>query len=170
MIIDVMYHDEKMPELEFIGGDKSDWIDVRACKIKINGEEIPWKTVEIDGETKVIPIKYYAGEDVSIDLGISVQLPKGREAHLLPRGGTYKNYGMMLVNSEGIIDESYKGKGDHWIMNYLAIKSGTINLYDRIGQFRTFNKMVTDEGMVFMRKVETLDNEDRGGFTSSGVK
>lgn len=44
-----------------------------------------------------------------IDLGISVKLPEGYELILAPRSSTYKNFGIMQVNSIGVIDESYCG-------------------------------------------------------------
>ena len=75
---------DKIDKLEYIDG-KSDWIDLRASE-----------TVELKaGEFKLIP------------LGVAMELPKGYEAHVVPRSSTFKNYGLLQVNSCGIIDGSY---------------------------------------------------------------
>ena len=81
--IRIKYFTDKIDRLEYIDG-KSDWIDLRASE-----------TVELKaGEFKLIP------------LGVAMQLPKGYEAHVVPRSSTFKNYGLLQVNSCGIIDGS----------------------------------------------------------------
>lgn len=39
-----------------------------------------------------------------IPLGVAIQLPNGFEAVLHPRSSTFKNFGIILANSEGVID------------------------------------------------------------------
>lgn len=73
-----------------------DWIDLRAA------ETVTLKA----GEFKLIP------------LGIAMELPKGYEAHVVPRSSTFKNFGIIQTNSMGIIDETYCGDNDWWL--YLA--------------------------------------------------
>ena len=81
--IRIKYFTDKIDKLEYIDG-KSDWIDLRASE-----------TVELKaGEFKLIP------------LGVAMELPKGYEAHVVPRSSTFKNYGLLQVNSCGIIDGS----------------------------------------------------------------
>jgi len=139
--IKVLYHTDN-PELEqtTIGN----WIDLRSA---------------IDIELKQFEFKI-------IPLGISIQLPKGFEAELKPRSGTFKNFGIIQTNSVGCIDETYAGNGDIWGMPVLAMRDTKINRGDRICQFR-INRVMPK---LDIEKVETLDNEDRGGFGSSGVK
>ena len=36
-----------------------------------------------------------------------MELPKGYEAHIVPRSSTFKNYGIIQTNSVGIIDADY---------------------------------------------------------------
>ena len=85
--IRIKYFTDRIDKLEYIDG-KSDWIDLRASE-----------TVELKaGEFKLIP------------LGVAMELPKGYEAHVVPRSSTFKNYGLLQVNSCGIIDGSYCGK------------------------------------------------------------
>lgn len=82
--IRIKYFSDKIEKLTYIGG-KSDWIDLRASA------DVTLKA----GEFKLIP------------LGIAMELPKGYEAHVIPRSSTYKNFGILQANSMGLIDESY---------------------------------------------------------------
>lgn len=41
------------------------------------------------------------GTSKLISLGISVKLPEGYEAHILPRSSTFKNFGIILTNGMG---------------------------------------------------------------------
>lgn len=77
--IQIIYHDPNMPKLEFIEG-KSDWIDLRTRT----------------GGT------FKAGDFALIDLGVSMKLPEGYEAHIAPRSSTFKNYGIIQTNSVGV--------------------------------------------------------------------
>lgn len=144
MDIKIKYHDPALRELCFVEGDKSDWCDLRAAE-----------TVELK-----------QGEDRIISLGVSMQLPKGYEAHVAPRSSTFKNFGIIMVNSIGIIDESYCGDNDIWRFHALAMRDTVINKGDRICQFRIMEKMPKTNFI----KVETLGNADRGGIGSTGIK
>jgi len=137
----VLYHTDN-PELEqtTIGN----WIDLRSA---------------IDVELKQFEFKI-------IPLGISIQLPKGFEAEIKPRSSTYKNFGIIQTNSVGCVDETYAGNNDVWGMPALAMRDTKINKGDRICQFR-INRVMPK---LDIEKVETLENEDRGGFGSTGVK
>ena len=141
MTIRIRYHAPVTPPEKLPQGD---WIDLRAAE-----------TVEMK-----------AGEHRLISLGISVQLPEGYEAHLLPRSSTFKNYGLLLANSCGIIDESYRGDNDIWYFNAYATRDTVVRFNDRICQFRLFKKM---EPVTF-ETAEVLTGPDRGGFGSTGVK
>ena len=131
--------------LAHIGGDyASNWIDLRAAE-----------TVEMK-----------QGEYRLISLGVSMQLPEGYEGHVVPRSSTFKNFGIILANSMGIIDESYCGDNDIWRFPAIAMRDTVINKGDRICQFRIMEKMPK----VNFIKVETLGNADRGGIGSTGIK
>lgn len=138
--INVLYHDKELERLEKIS--KGDWIDLRSA------EDVVMK----------------AGEFRLISLGISVQLPKGYEAHIVPRSSTFKNFGVIQTNHYGIIDESYCGENDIWKFPAYALRDTEIHKNDRICQFRLFEHMPTIE----INEVDHLDGEDRGGFGSTG--
>ncbi|WP_177975462.1 dUTP diphosphatase [Eubacterium sp.] len=139
--IRIKYFTDKIDRLEYIDG-KSDWIDLRASE-----------TVELKaGEFKLIP------------LGVAMQLPKGYEAHVVPRSSTFKNYGLLQVNSCGIIDGSYCGDDDMWRMPVYATRDIVVNINDRICQFR----IVENQPQIVFEEVTSLGNANRGGFGSTG--
>ena len=139
--IKIKYHTDEIEKLRYIDG-KSDWIDLRAAE---------------DVELK-------AGEFKLISLGVSMELPKGYEAHVVPRSSTFKTWGILQTNSIGIIDESYCGDNDIWKMPVYATRDTTIHKNDRICQFRIEKHQPT----IKFEEVNTLGNEDRSGFGSSG--
>lgn len=154
------------------GNQKGDWIDEDYMKMKVmyhtdiirieenhKGDWIDLRSAE-DVEMK-------AGDFKLISLGVSIELPSGYEAHVLPRSSTYKNFGIILANSQGIIDNSYKNSQDIWSFPAIAMRDTKINKNDRICQFRIVKNMEE----VLIEEVENLDhNEKRGGFGSTGVK
>ena len=146
MEIKIRYIDPTLYEgenaLQKIGGSKSDFIDLRAK------EDITMKA----GEFKYIP------------LGVAMQLPKGYEAHLLPRSSTFKTWGIIQTNSMGVIDESYCGNCDEWCMPVYATRDTTINRGDRVCQFR----IMEHQPEITFTPVDWLTNEDRGGLGSTG--
>ena len=122
--------------------NKSDWYDLRAA------EEVEMK----------------AGEYRLIKLGIAMQLPKGYEAHVAPRSGTFKNFGIIQANSVAVIDESYCGDNDQWYYPAIALRDTVIHKNDRICQFR----IIEHQPPVKFVNVEYLEGKDRGGFGTTG--
>jgi dUTP pyrophosphatase len=106
-----------------------------------------------------------AGEFRMIPLGIAMELPKGYEAIVVPRSSTFKNFGLILVNSVGVIDESYCGDNDMWQFLAYATKDIYIPKGTRICQFRILEHQPAIEFL----EVEKLENEDRGGIGSTGL-
>ena len=139
--IRIKYFTEEIDKLEYIDG-KSDWIDLRAS------EDVELKA----GEFRLIP------------LGVAMELPKGYEAHLVPRSSTFKNYGIIQTNSCGIIDCTYCGDEDMWRMPVYATRDTVIRKNDRICQFR----IMENQPKITFSKVESLGNINRGGFGSTG--
>ena len=139
--IRIKYFTDKIERLAYIGG-KSDWIDLRAA------EEVTMKA----GEFRLIP------------LGIAMELPKGYEAHVVPRSSTFKSFGIIQTNSMGVIDETYCGDNDQWFMAAYALRDTVIEVNDRICQFRIFEHQPAIE----FEETEDLGNEDRGGIGSTG--
>ena len=136
-IIKIKYFDKSLPELECHG----DWIDL------YNKEEITIKMAE----------------HKLIGLNVAMELPKGFEAYILPRSSTFKNYGLLVANSMGVVDNAYCGDNDEWKLSVIGTKEVTIPKGSRIAQFR-----IIPSQNVKLKTVENLGGIDRGGFGSSG--
>ena len=142
MKIRIKYLNDSINRLEKI--EKGDWIDLRSAE---------------DVELK-------KGENKLIHLGVAMELPKGYEAHIVPRSSTFKKWGIIQTNHMGIIDETYKGDGDWWLFPALATRDTKIEKGDRICQFRIEKKMPK----IKFETVEILGNKNRNGFGSTGTK
>lgn len=105
------------------------------------------------------------GEFRLISLGVSMKLPKGYEAHIVPRSSTYKNWKILQTNSTGIIDNSYCGDDDIWYFPAFATEDTVINEGDRICQFRILKSMPKTH----IKIVDRLTGGNRGGIGSTGV-
>ena len=145
--------------------EKGDWIDLKCA------EGIVAKT----GDTK------------KLKLGISMKLPVGFEAILAPRSSSFDKFGFFQTNSFGVIDNSYSGTNDEWKLPAHFIKDAIIHRGDRIAQFRIqptmrnvldnridepiifINQGVNDPIRFYFIEMESLDENDRGGFGSTGI-
>ena len=140
--IQIKYFTDKIEKLRYIDG-KSDWIDLRAA------QDVELKK----GEYKLIP------------LGVAMKLPRGYEAHIVPRSSTFKNFGIIQTNHQGVIDESYCGDDDQWFMPVYAIRDTVIHVNDRICQFR----LMEHQPAIEFEEKQELEKENRGGFGSTGI-
>lgn len=136
----VKYHDKDLGKIEKI--PVGDWIDLRSAE-----------RVDMD-----------AGDFKIISLGVSMKLPKGYEAHVVPRSSTFRRWGILLTNGVGIIDESYCGEDDVWKFPALAMRPTTIFKGDRICQFRIVKKMPE----VTFKEIDRMKDKNRGGLGSTG--
>lgn len=122
--------------------EKGDWIDLRVAE----------------------DVEMSAGEFKLISLGVSMKLPDGYEAVIIPRSSTFKHWGIIQTNHFGLIDNSYCGDDDVWMFPALATRDVLIEKNSRICQFRIQKKM---ENIKFVPTLK-LGNENRGGIGSSG--
>lgn len=141
MEIKIKYH-APIDSLEMI--EQGDWCDLRAAENVV--------------------IKAFTSARIS--LGVSMELPEGYEAHIAPRSSTFRKWGILLTNSLGVIDESYKGNNDIWQAEFFAVRDTEIEFNDRILQFRIIEKQPK---LVFV-KTESLLGKNRKGFGSTGHK
>ena len=124
--------------------DKGDWIDLRCAK----------------------PTHIKAGEFKLIPLGVAMKLPRGYEAHIIPRSSTFKNFGIIQTNHMGCIDNAYCGNNDEWFFPAYAFEDTFIDLDDRICQFRIVKK----QPKIKFKQVDYMMDNDRGGHGSTGTK
>ena len=138
--IKIKYHTDILPiELNPNG----DWVDLRAAE----------------------DINMDVGDFKLISLGISMKLPDGYEAHIVPRSSTYRHWGIIQANHMGVIDNSYCGDIDIWKFPAIAVRETTIYKNDRICQFE-IQKIQPEIEFV---EVDHLDDESRGGIGSTGT-
>ena len=143
LTLKIKYHSDQIEKLTYIAG-KSDWIDLRSAQ---------------EADLK-------KGEFRLISLGVSIQLPAGYEAVVVPRSSAYKNFGIIQTNSMGVIDEKYCGDNDVWMMPVLAVRDTHISINDRICQFR----IQKHQPQIAFVETDERGNEDRGGFGSTGMQ
>ena len=142
MEILIKYHN---PVLERVQSLKiGDWIDLRSAE----------------------RVELKAGEFRLISLGVSMKLPEGYEAHIAPRSSSFAKWGFLQVNSVGVVDNSYSGTNDIWRLPVYATRDAVIEVNDRICQFRIMKRMPR----LTFREVDALDETDRGGFGSTGIR
>ena len=141
--VQIRYHCAELERLCYVDG-KSDWIDLRAA------EEVTMR----------------AGDFRYIDLGVSVRLPAGYELWVAPRSSTFKNFGILMPNSPGIVDESYSSDEDVLKMPALAMRDTVIHVGDRICQCR----LMPHQPHIVFEEVESLGHNTRGGFGSTGKR
>lgn len=141
--IRIRYFNDQIERLRYID-KKSDWIDLRAA------EAVEMKA----GEFRLIP------------LGVAMQLPDGYEAHIVPRSSTFKNFGLIQTNSLGVVDASYCGTNDQWMVPVYAVRDTKIEFNDRICQFR----IVENQPRIHFIESDKLNDSDRGGFGTTGIK
>ena len=139
--INIKYHNSELKRIEKI--KIGDWIDLRAAE----------------------NIELKAGDFKIISLGVSMKLPEGYEAYIVPRSSTFKNWGVLQANGVGIIDSSYRGTNDIWRFPVYATRDTRIKVNDRLCQFRIMKK----QPRVELIEVDRLVDTDRGGFGSTGT-
>lgn len=140
MTIPIKYHADIEPVQQT---ERGDWIDLRVA------EDVTLK----------------AGEFKFLSLGVSMKLPEGYEALIVPRSSTFKTWGVIQTNHCGVVDNAYCGTNDVWMFPALATRDVEIKKNSRICQFRIQKKM----DRVSFPAVDRLEDTDRGGFGSSGI-
>lgn len=128
--------------------------------------------------------KVTPGKSFLVSLGVSMKLPSGCVAKIYDRSSNPKKRKFKLSNSVGYIDNSYSGTGDVWKYQAETLKTGhgscsNIKAGDRICQFEICLsqkatvwqklKWLFTSGYIF-KYVDTLDETNRGGFGSTGVR
>lgn len=100
-----------------------------------------------------------------IKTGISIELPLGFAALVIPRSGNAINKGLSLVNTPGLIDSNYRGELKAIAINLDPKTPIEIRKGDRIAQL-----IIIKAEEVDFTEVDELSETERGsgGFGSSG--
>jgi dUTP pyrophosphatase len=101
-----------------------------------------------------------------VPLNVAMEIPRDTFVLLVARSSAHK-LGLLPSNGIGIGDEDFKGDNDEY--NFLVYnvteKDVLVEKGSRIAQM-----MVLDVKKVDIEEVDKLDNEDRGGVGSTGLK
>lgn len=134
----------------------------------------PIKLVDIEeGDWIDIPLpqslNLLGDPEKKVPLGIAMQLPKGYEAHVIPRSSTFKNWGLIQSNHLGVVDNSYNGPNDQWFWPCYVLTNRTRHNFvpkgTRLCQFRIIKK----QPKITFTESDLEQNEDRGGHGSTGL-
>jgi dUTP pyrophosphatase len=107
------------------------------------------------------------GERATVGTGVSIALPDGYAAFVVPRSGLAARHGVTIVNSPGTVDAGYRGEIRVTILNTDLREPYSIALGDRIAQL-----IVTPVSRAHFIQVESLPGSHRGqaGFGSTGYR
>ena len=158
--------------------EKGDCIDLRAA------EDITLEAPYANAlhKSKQERRRYIEFDRATVPLGVAMQLPKGMKANLIPRSSINKKDGvfqMIQSNSPGCVDNCYCGPNDQWFMPIMGVCKVEIKKGDRICQFEIQPSMKATAWQkikwllssgVELIFVDELDNPDRGGHGSTGVR
>jgi len=153
MKLQVRYIDKNITPMEKIDG--GDLVDLRVSRVFKNGEEVTF------------PCQYKFGDTLFFKLGFAMKMPPNKKSSVYPRSGMFKNYGFILTNSVGQIDNKFQGNDDEWCAMCWCTRDGEINYDDRILQFEVVDRVMEN---VEFEIVEELGYVNRGGYSSTGVR
>lgn len=135
----------------------------------VSGKSLEYKTpgaCAFDFEA-LEDVVFAPGEWKLVDTGTVVATPEGYCLVIAPRSGTFKNYGLMQVNSIGIIDQDYCGDADTIKFAYINMKKEEVVIKkgERIGQ-GMFVKIEKPEFIL----VDEMGEKNRGWFGTTGLQ
>ena len=106
------------------------------------------------------------GHRATVGTGVSIALPDGYVAFVVPRSGLAMKHGLTIVNSPGTVDAGYRGEIRITLLNTDLAEPYPIAVGDRIAQL-----IVMPVSRARFIPVETLPGSQRGtgGFGSTGT-
>ncbi len=106
------------------------------------------------------------GHRALVATGVSIALPDGYAAFVVPRSGLAAKHGITVVNSPGTVDAGYRGEIKVTVLNTDLTEPFTIAVGDRIAQL-----IVMPVVRASFIQVDRLPGSQRGegGFGSTGV-
>jgi dUTP pyrophosphatase len=105
------------------------------------------------------------GERATVGTGVSIALPDGYAAFVVPRSGLAMKHGITIVNSPGTVDAGYRGEIRVTLLNTDTTETYSVAIGDRIAQI-----IVQPVVRARFVEVEKLPGSQRGeaGFGSTG--
>jgi dUTP pyrophosphatase len=107
------------------------------------------------------------GERATVGTGVSIALPDGFAAFVVPRSGLAAKHGITIVNSPGTVDAGYRGEIRVTLLNTDMSVPYPVAVGDRIAQL-----IIMPVTRARFIPVETLPGSHRGdaGFGSTGYR
>ena len=107
------------------------------------------------------------GQRALVGTGVSIALPEGYAAFIVPRSGLAAKHGITIVNSPGTVDAGYRGEIKVTLLNTDQHESFHVARGDRIAQM-----IVSPVVQATFVEVTQLSDSVRGtgGFGSSGIQ
>lgn len=106
------------------------------------------------------------GQRAVVGTGVSIALPRGFVAFVVPRSGLAAKHGITVLNSPGTVDAGYRGEILVTLLNTDTENEFSIHVGDRIAQL-----IVMPVTQARFTSVDTLPESERGesGFGSTGI-
>ncbi|GAA1213719.1 dUTP diphosphatase [Rhodoglobus aureus] len=139
-------------------------------EVLISGGQVPTYAHPGDAGADLYSAGHYTlapGERDTVATGVSVALPDGYVAFVVPRSGLAARHGITVVNSPGTVDAGYRGEICVTLLNTDAASTFEIEPGDRIAQL-----IVMPVSRARFIPVSTLPGSHRGesGFGSTGFR
>jgi dUTP pyrophosphatase len=111
-------------------------------------------------------VRLEPGQRALVGTGVSIALPEGFAAFVVPRSGLAAKHGITIVNAPGTVDAGYRGEIKVALLNTDQHDAFDIAVGDRIAQL-----IVAPVARAVFVPVEELPGSVRGagGFGSTGV-
>ncbi|WP_298119011.1 dUTP diphosphatase [uncultured Aurantimicrobium sp.] len=106
------------------------------------------------------------GERATVGTGVSIALPAGYVAFVVPRSGLASKHGITVVNSPGTVDAGYRGEIKVTLLNTDSSQPFDIAVGDRIAQMIVMP--VTQARFIPVEKLPVSERGD-SGFGSTGL-
>ena len=145
-----------------------DEIDARDIDVLITGDQIPGYAHPGDAGADLVAaeaVELRPLQRATIGTGVSIALPDGFVAFVVPRSGLAAKHGITIVNSPGTVDAGYRGEIRVTLLNTDPAVHYSVAVGDRIAQLIIMP--VTRARFV---PVDRLPGSRRGegGFGSTG--
>jgi dUTP pyrophosphatase len=111
------------------------------------------------------PVELLPGGRATVGTGVSIALPDGYVAFVVPRSGLAAKHGITVVNSPGTVDAGYRGEIRVTLLNTDTSEAYSVAIGDRIAQL-----IVMPVARARFIPVTELPGSHRGaaGFGSTG--
>ncbi|WP_217132413.1 dUTP diphosphatase [Leucobacter chinensis] len=143
---------------------------IERCEVLIKADDIPVYAHPGDAGADLKSseaVVLQPGERKLVGTGVSIALPDGFAAFVVPRSGLAAKHGITVVNSPGTVDAGYRGEIKVTLLNTDRENAFEVAVGDRIAQM-----IIMPVTRATFVPVETLPGSDRGtgGFGSTGVR